>query len=95
MISVFFAHIFTPPYLSERYGSEALAEFRIRRVKQAIFYFEENAAALFKNRIGLEIHTIPAIVEHFGITYLFFIKICTNNGRVTFTAIIDSLFHTA
>ena len=93
MRSVFSAHIFTPFYLSEGCGSKALEEIRIIRAKQAIFYFEENVAPLFKQRIGLEIHTIPTIVEHFGIAYIFFVKICTNNGRVAFTAIIDSLFH--
>jgi hypothetical protein len=93
MRGVFFPHIFAPLNLSEGCGSKALVEVRIRRGKQAIFYFEENVAPLFKQRIRLEIHTIPTIIEHFSIAYIFFIKICANNGRITFTSIIDSFFH--
>jgi hypothetical protein len=93
MRGVFFAHIFAPFYLSEGCASKALEEVRIRRGKQAIFYFKENVAPLFKQRIGFEIHTIPTIVEHFSMAYIFFIKICANNGRVAFASIIDSFFH--
>ena len=93
MRGIFPAHIFTPLHLSKGCGSKALDEIRIRKLKQAIFYFEENVATLFEQRIGLEIHTVLAIIEHFGIGHIFFIKICTNNGRVAFTAIIDSFFH--
>jgi hypothetical protein len=93
MRSVSSALFFAPLYLGQGCGSKALIEIRIRRGKQAIFYFEENVAPLFKQRIGLEIHTIPTVVEHFSIAYIFFIKICANNRRVAFTAIIDSLFH--
>jgi len=93
MRGVFFAHILAPLYLSEGCGSKALEEVRIRRGKQTIFYFEEDVAPLFKQRIGLEIHTIPTIVEHFSMACIFFIKICANNGRVAFASIIDSFFH--
>jgi hypothetical protein len=54
---------------------------------------EINIGALFKKNIGLKIHAILAVVEHFSIEHLFFVKTTPCDGCFASMTFIGSFFH--
>jgi len=93
MIVIFTTNIFPPFDFGKGNGSQPLAEFRIRIIKQTVIHLEINIGSLFEKNIGLEIHAILAEVEHFGIEHLLFVKTTPCNGSLASMTFIDSFFH--
>jgi hypothetical protein len=93
MIGPFTADIFPPLYSTKGYGPQSLITFGIRSVNLTIVDLKINMGALFQKYLGLEIHPILAVVEHFGIERFFSVKTAPRNGRFTSVPFIGSFFH--
>jgi len=93
MVAICTANIFPPFDFSKGNGPQPLAEFGIRSIKQTVIHLEINIDALFEKNIGLEVHAILAVVEHFSIEHLFFVKTAPCDGCFASMTFIGSFFH--